>query len=88
MTIHGGGNVHVKTIQRQVQRMRNNQAPSNQRSKAEKMMKEHGLHWRARNVHKQLLMSNVIIDEVNKMMKDKKSLEEKDCVRTSCRESS
>lgn len=31
-------------------------------------------------------MSNVIIDEVNKMMKDKKSLEEKDCVWISCRE--
>lgn len=77
MTIHGGGNVHVKTIQRRVQRMRNNQAPSNQRSKAEKMMKEHGLHWMARNVHKQLLMSNVIIDEVNKMMKDKKAWKKK-----------
>lgn len=63
----------VKTIQRRVQRMKNKQAPATPRSKTDKMMKEHGLDGRARNVRKQLLMSNVIIDEVNKKMKDKKA---------------
>ncbi|KAK3092943.1 hypothetical protein FSP39_009152 [Pinctada imbricata] len=62
----------VKTIQRRFQRMKSKEAPLTPRRKTEKMMRDAGIQ-RNRSVRKHLLMSNVLIDEMKKKMKEKKA---------------